>query len=198
MHRDIKPRNLLVSKKGVLKIADLGSAKRWLRGGLVSPDTVTLRYRCPEILLGGDDYDLSVDCWSAGCVVAEMLTGGTPLFNATTEFELLNAMCTVLGNPTEASLPGLSSLPGMKHLETLPQQPLCRLGDSLPSLLSPDSLSSSVSSSSFTLVGLDFVGKLLTYNPAHRLTAVEGQQHAWFSEEPKMAEEFSPSVVVGE
>ncbi len=36
-------------------------------------EVVTLWYRAPEILLGGE-YDFSVDMWSVGCVFVEMLT----------------------------------------------------------------------------------------------------------------------------
>jgi serine/threonine protein kinase len=45
IHRDLKPRNLLVDVTGKLEIADLGSARYWLRGAFLSPDVVTLRYR---------------------------------------------------------------------------------------------------------------------------------------------------------
>lgn len=31
-------------------------------------------YRAPELLFGKTDYDGAVDVWSAGCIVAEMVT----------------------------------------------------------------------------------------------------------------------------
>ena len=41
---------------------------------------VTLWYRPPEILLGVKVYSTPVDIWSVGCIMAELITGGDPLF----------------------------------------------------------------------------------------------------------------------
>jgi serine/threonine protein kinase len=57
LHRDLKAANLLVSKSGVLKIADFGlsrlSAKLGEAGGVLTPQVCTLWYRAPELLLAG-------------------------------------------------------------------------------------------------------------------------------------------------
>ena len=42
-------------------------------------EVITLWYRAPEILLGGKNYDMSVDVWGIGCIFSEMLTKH-PLF----------------------------------------------------------------------------------------------------------------------
>jgi serine/threonine protein kinase len=36
---------------------------------------VTLWYRPPELLLGATNYGAAVDLWSAGCILAELLSG---------------------------------------------------------------------------------------------------------------------------
>ena len=41
---------------------------------------MTLWYRAPEILLGVKVYSTPVDIWSIGCILAELITGGEPLF----------------------------------------------------------------------------------------------------------------------
>ena len=41
---------------------------------------VTLWYRPPEILLGVKVYSTPVDIWSVGCIMAELISGGEPLF----------------------------------------------------------------------------------------------------------------------
>ena len=38
-----------------------------------------MQYRAPELLLGKKDYDKSIDMWSVGCVLAELLAR-EPLF----------------------------------------------------------------------------------------------------------------------
>lgn len=47
---------------------------------MVGVQVVTLWYRPPEILLGVKVYSTPVDIWSVGCIMAELITGGEPLF----------------------------------------------------------------------------------------------------------------------
>jgi len=47
---------------------------------------VTLWYRAPEILLGGQHYSTSVDIWSIGCIFAELISG-QPLFPGDSEID---------------------------------------------------------------------------------------------------------------
>lgn len=80
LHRDLKPQNLLVSRRGELKIADFGLARTF--GAPVrsySAEVVTLWYRSPDVLLGNTFYCTSIDLWSVGCIFAEMVNG-RPLF----------------------------------------------------------------------------------------------------------------------
>lgn len=62
-----------------------------LRGSQLRPLTnrvITLWYRPPELLLGCEAYDASVDLWSAGCIMAELLCA-FPLFAADKEAGVL-------------------------------------------------------------------------------------------------------------
>ena len=43
-------------------------------------------------MFGTDDYSYEVDIWSAGCIMAEMLTGKA-LFPAKDEFQLVQQIC---------------------------------------------------------------------------------------------------------
>jgi serine/threonine protein kinase len=53
MHRDLKPQNLLIDNKGVIKLADFGLARAFgLPVKTYTHEVVTLWYRAPEILLG--------------------------------------------------------------------------------------------------------------------------------------------------
>ncbi|KAL1566347.1 Protein IMPAIRED IN BABA-INDUCED STERILITY 1 [Salvia divinorum] len=102
MHRDIKGANLLVDDGGVLKVADFGLAN-FSSYGQRQPLTsrvVTLWYRPPELLLGSTDYEASVDLWSVGCLLAELLTG-RPVLQGRTEVEQLHKIFKLCGSPPD-------------------------------------------------------------------------------------------------
>jgi glycogen synthase kinase 3 beta len=93
-HRDLKPENILLKQKlgskdpmhSVLKIADLGAAKVLDTSDrhMNTPYVVSRYYRAPELILGSNLYDCSIDVWAAGCILFELLTK-TPLFPGDSE-----------------------------------------------------------------------------------------------------------------
>lgn len=89
MHRDLKPQNILVSNKNIVKLADFGLGRVFsLPVGKYTHEVVTPWYRAPEVLLGTRCYSTGIDVWSVGCILAEMVTG-KPLFYAEGELEQL-------------------------------------------------------------------------------------------------------------
>ncbi|KAK4256751.1 hypothetical protein QN277_006436 [Acacia crassicarpa] len=102
MHRDIKASNLLIDKKGVLKVADFGLANSFdlKPKGPFTNRVVTLWYRAPELLLGSTYYGFDIDLWSAGCLLAEMFLG-KPIMPGRTEVEQLHMIFKLCGSPTE-------------------------------------------------------------------------------------------------
>ncbi|KAG8920004.1 Cyclin-dependent kinase catalytic subunit, partial [Tulasnella sp. 408] len=88
LHRDLKPQNLLIDSEGNLKLADFGLARAFgipLR--TYTHEVVTLWYRAPEVLLGSRHYSTAIDMWSVGCIMAEMIMKGTPLFPGDSEID---------------------------------------------------------------------------------------------------------------
>ena len=76
IHRDIKPENLLLCEDNKLKLCDFGWAKEL---SLENRSTFcgTMEYMAPEIV-GSENYDYSVDIWSLGILLYELLFGHSP------------------------------------------------------------------------------------------------------------------------
>lgn len=70
IHRDLKPRNLLVNSNCDLKICDFGLARvddpEHRQGCTMSNYIATRWYRAPEVILGRKRYTKAVDMWSVG------------------------------------------------------------------------------------------------------------------------------------
>ena len=110
VHRDIKPDNVLVSKK-VVKILDFGIAKQV--GGTTDPNLTqggmvmgTPHYMSPEQALGRP-VDARTDIFSVGVVLYEMLTGLKPFTGEAATQVLLQI---VMNEPRDIALaaPGIS------------------------------------------------------------------------------------------
>jgi serine/threonine-protein kinase len=81
VHRDIKPENVLLSAKGVVKVADLGLAKsRADDMSLTRTGTGvgTPLYMSPEQIHDAKHVDGRSDIYSLGCMIYHLVTGLTP------------------------------------------------------------------------------------------------------------------------
>jgi len=90
IYRDLKLDNVLLDSKGHCKISDFGMCKKIPKDGKTHTFCGTPDYIAPEILQG-HYYNFSVDYWSFGVLLYEMLTGYSP-FHGEDEEELFNAI----------------------------------------------------------------------------------------------------------
>ncbi|KAF9780633.1 Pkinase-domain-containing protein [Thelephora terrestris] len=175
-HRDLKPQNLLIDKTDNLKLADFGLARAFGIPmyvdalGLTTQPTYRnaigrdLWYRAPEVLLGSRHYGTAIDMWSVGCIFAEMVNRGNPLFPGDSEIDQIFRIFRIMGTPNEERWPGVSQLPDYKP--TFPQWPGADLASQFPSLEAQ---------------GVDLVKQLLVYDTSKRISAKRALVHPYFS-----------------
>ena len=100
--------------------------------------------------------------WSVGCIFAEMCTR-KPLFPGDSEIDEIFKIFRVLGTPTEALWPGVTSFPDYK-----PSFPKWTRRDD--DVLVPG----------LNDAGLELLEHLLVYDPASRISAKQAVAHAFF------------------
>jgi eukaryotic-like serine/threonine-protein kinase len=85
VHRDIKPENVLVTREGVVKVADFGLARALAESRVTqAPGTVTgtVQYLAPE-QIEGQLADPRTDLYATGIVLYELLVGRVPFTGET-------------------------------------------------------------------------------------------------------------------
>jgi serine/threonine protein kinase len=167
IHRDMKPDNILLdARRENLVLCDFGMARTFAPGKSYTNECVSVWYRPPEILLGDLRYETSVDIWSAGMIMAEMINLSPVLSSTDSEIECISYLFEYLGTPNEETWPGVTSLP---HFELdFKHWPF----GSAASFLQVDNVSP---------LAIDLLDQLLQLCPTRRLTASKVlKEHAYF------------------
>jgi len=173
IHRDLKPSNILINSDCHIKVADFGLARSVASTGddtnIKLTDYVATRwYRAPEILLGSTKYSKAVDMWSVGCILGELIVGKA-MFQGTSTLNQIEKVLELIGKPKPEDIESIES----PHAATI---------------LSSINISKKRSFHNFfpnaSETALDFLRRLLVFNPNHRLTIEEALRH-------KYVEQFS-------
>lgn len=80
VYRDLKPENVLFNNDGYLLLADFGLATKVNKNSLAKSFCGTAEYLSPE-MLQNKGHDHTVDLWTLGILLYEMLVGIPPFFH---------------------------------------------------------------------------------------------------------------------
>jgi len=171
IHRDLKPRNLLVNSNCDLKIGDLGLARLNFsdKEFWTCPMTeyvCTRWYRAPEVLCSWTDYTASIDIWSIGCIFVEMLNR-KPLFPGHNTQHQLQLIISFSGTPGADELKQIPNGKCRRFIDALPPT----TGTALKELF-PDA----------SEVAIMLVDVMLQFDPAKRITAVAALAHKYLED----------------
>ncbi|TRZ02981.1 hypothetical protein DNTS_004985 [Danionella cerebrum] len=194
IHRDLKPSNLAVNEDCELKILDFGLAR--LTDDEMTGYVATRWYRAPEIMLNWMHYNMTVDIWSVGCIMAELLTGRT-LFPGTDHIDQLKLIMMLVGTPGPELLMKISSESVSSYINQLQQimrltgTPPASLISRMPSHEARNYISSlpHMPKRSFADVfiganplAVDLLEKMLVLDTDKRITASQALAHPYFSQ----------------
>ena len=99
IHCDLKHENIMIDTKTLyVKIIDFGSSVLKQKKKPETDYVVSRYYRSPEIIFGLP-YITSVDIWSYGCIISELLIG-TPLFPAKSQRDLIFKIASQINIPS--------------------------------------------------------------------------------------------------
>ncbi|XP_059510593.1 mitogen-activated protein kinase 12-like isoform X3 [Stegostoma tigrinum] len=169
IHRDLKPGNLAINEDCELKILDFGLARH--ADQEMTGYVVTRWYRAPEVILNWMHYTqtvyvFTVDIWSVGCIMAEMITS-RPLFKGIDHLDQLTEIMKITGTPTQDFVQKLQSQEAKNYIKSLQRVP-------------KKDFKALFASASQAAVNL--MEKMLVLDAEKRITAAEALAHSYFEQ----------------
>uniref|UniRef100_A0A8B9LSX0 mitogen-activated protein kinase n=1 Tax=Astyanax mexicanus TaxID=7994 RepID=A0A8B9LSX0_ASTMX len=162
--KDLKPGNLAVNEDCELKILDFGLARH--TDDEMTGYVATRWYRAPEIMLNWMHYNMTVDIWSVGCIMAELLTGRT-LFPGTDHINQLQQIMRLTGTPPSSLISRMPSHEARNYIHSLPNMPKRNFADVFIGA-NPQAV--------------DLLEKMLVLDTDKRITAAEALAHPYFAQ----------------
>ncbi|CCC70725.1 hypothetical protein NCAS_0F02410 [Naumovozyma castellii] len=168
--RNVRPSNLLINSDCKLKICGFSLAQKASNGvannNQFSPEYLTTRwYHAPELLLNHHIYTTSIDVWSTGCVLGELITK-EPIFHENDFVNQLNKIFQILGTHSKEALDNIGSKTIKNHVSQLPYIPKPPMENIFPGA---------------TTECQDLLNKMLKFDSEQRITVDMALRHPYFS-----------------
>lgn len=172
MHRDVKPQNVLIDhNERKLWLIDWGLAEFYYPGRKFSVRVASRYYKAPELIVGFEMYDYSLDIWGVGCMLASMIFHKEPFFQGLDNNDQLVRIAKVLGTS------GLFDYIDKYNIR-IDASFMARLGKH-----SRKQWDRYVNRENRDLVSpeaFDLLNKMLQYDHQTRITAKEAMDHPYF------------------
>ncbi|CAD8075158.1 unnamed protein product [Paramecium sonneborni] len=171
LHRDLKPRNLLLNRSCDVKICDFGLGRaiaEKIQNNIMMTYYVETRwYRAPELLIGYQNYNSAVDIWSVGCILAEMILRRPFLRGDSTKHQI-KVIFELLGTPNEQYIQSFPDLKVQQNLRKIIQEYGHQNGIGLNQIFGHINQDL-----------LDLLKSLLKFDHRDRLTASQALKHSY-------------------
>ncbi|VDL19713.1 unnamed protein product [Hymenolepis diminuta] len=182
MHRDIKPSNLVINPAlRQLRLVDWGQATYYHQGKEYDVHVGTHQYKSPELHLGYKRYNLTVDMWPVGCILASAIFRQRYMFSGGTIREILLQITHVVG-----SEPMFAAMKKAENLEFR--------GDEAFMNIKPKDFSTYINDSNKKVAiksAIDLVSRLLVCDPEKRYSATQALKHSYL----RRAHQFPAEIV---
>jgi cell division cycle 2-like protein len=136
-----------------------------------------LWYRAPELLFGEACYGPAVDMWSIGCIFGELITKDA-ILPGQGELDQIDQIFSLVGVPNESNWPSFAKLPNAGLFRWKPRKEQDLLLRKKFPVASPVSANQAFLDGN----GYDLLAKLLTLDPAQRLSASQAMEHPYFDQ----------------
>lgn len=173
MHRDVKPHNVMIDhSRRKLRLIDWGLAEFYHPDQDYNVRVASRYFKGPELLVDMQDYDYSLDMWSLGCMFAGMIFRKEPFFHGHDNHDQLVKIAKVLGTDELYAYLDKYGLSIDSHFQSMigrhSRKPWKKFVTAENKHLAvPEAI--------------DFLDKLLRYDPMERLTAKEAMEHPYFN-----------------
>lgn len=171
LHRDLKPRNLLVNANCDLKICDFGLARAEqgnynVKTAQMTDYVATRWYRAPECLFSFRQYTSAIDVWSIGCILGELLLR-RPLLPGNDTQHQIKLIFNLVGTPSNEDIERIPNPKSREKVRAFPSQQSPTI-DAIFADQNP--------------AAVDLLKKMLKFDVAKRISVEEALNHPYMSQ----------------